>query len=1197
MSWLKNLSEHRRSALHHPLPEVLGQLPAEKVAAKPVIDVSELEGAMVSSKVLAEHGAILAPCAEDMNAIAALAEELEPWRATQLGHAVERYYGALGRQLSSSLAADRPEIARAAIRALRSLVEEVGGGELLSPAIAAMTDLVSWTGRKEPGRDKKLPEALATIAAIRAEVGGLIARLEGRAGVGTALNVYSNLIYQAEKLAPGLAPEPRSKLWGKVAELMADALPRPRIDQVGVARLSQLLSEAIPGAGKDAVKALDAAKKAAHAELADVRREALGQLAVIPEGCAPGTPGREAFDALHAALARVVEANPAGPQTVIDHALILKARLAELAPVATADQVAGFRDAAAILGRVAATPVAEPVMMYLEAHLAALVAAPEARAALAEAAARPDPSAIPGVLVHAHAAAFGGDVPGLARGLGELERLPGTLGVRPALTLLPRLADAALAGTLASALAAYVRRAGAGGLDALGGFADRFSAVYPALRDVIGEAQGSAVASSIAGVFTGEAIPADQANTIAQLFATVQNVLGDLPLAKLTSIDRQRRPGLLALCDPKAFRFDPKPILFALLPAVARAAGAPEAQRVELARLAIHIASELGKLDRDPAQLTALVVADLTRAITEPGALQFGMKAGSGLAIQGQALGKSGGARRAKEAELPALTFARDHGALPAELLFSAGTHLSPAQNTWLLEQVSSSRSRAYVRALRDATFACVTHNRLDLLEALRTSESPPKALAAVAAFVAGEYRQGRLAQVPFDQLIRLLAEGKDPVAEIEAERAREALAAMNMGELAGVKADPTGLAEMKKLSAEIRALVAYVPAAVYRPALVEALKRVADGTWSKARYESDTAKRQLAGLTPKQLQVWMTDLVTPAEKAAAAVVDPELLDAMVIAKGLGQALAREVKLGGPNLPPLAFDDASVTTLRGMRDALLTQLHEKVKGSPEHRELSGKLKPINDNLAVLELHQAIGRMFKGAAPDPVTVMLELKPLIEAAVRPAKRLGGRGCAGALQQISTVTPEVKTSPRQGLHAADEHSLEAYLTSYNGGSCINPINGQNRRALVEFITTPQYRMCRVCNGEAGIARGQLRLFKTELDGGVRHAIWADTPYGVNNCTYAPDEQQKLFFKHAIQKAMAMGVPILFSNNVALQVAKELGYAVEQKAVGMRIDRGITGAHQSEIVAGAAYWVDVPAGQEYHRAATNLSVIMPPA
>src|SRR5262249_2730457 len=152
-----------------------------------------------------------------------------------------------------------------------------------------------------------------------------------------------------------------------------------------------------------------------------------------------------------------------------------------------------------------------------------------------------------------------------------------------------------------------------------------------------------------------------------------------------------------------------------------------------------------------------------------------------------------------------------------------------------------------------------------------------------------------------------------------------------------------------------------------------------------------------------------------------------------------------------------------------------------------------------------------------------------------------------------------PKKPPTVRQGVYAADDDDVEAWVSSFDAG-CISSHGGGNNYTQVEFITGAQYRMLRTLNGDAGITRSMLRRYRAEMPNYKGHVLWMNTPMNVGRGGQgATQEMNVLAFEHGIRKAMAMGVPFMFDGSqYGAQAAQALGLKVQQTAVKLLVDRG---------------------------------------
>lgn len=1207
MSWLGKVSKARVS---QPLPGPRNDaVPAAGKEALGEEDLDRLAPARLSEKVLAQAGASFKGAIPDLTAIAALTDRLEPHRGAQLGRALDTFYQRLGKDLARAPAEDRKGAAEATIKALRGVVEHIHHEDLLGPAVSSMTDLVRYFAASIPGREPLSGRAIAE-AAVAAKVAmiAVLDALDGRVGAASALNVFPNLVWQLENVAP-LAGAARFNRWKDVAAFVGEVLPRARIDQVEVAELAARVAVALE---KEPRGALDRVRGEVLAAGALALGPARAQLGQVPANLAVDQPSGAAFTMMSRAMTVVLDANPQGPGSIGAAIEELAGRTFDLTPAAQPAQVAAWAAIAGILTRAAKTPAAQAMVRFVAENLALLIAEPRALRELE----RPEAGAgaLVSALVRAQAARLGMDTRKLDASLAKLDALPEAPRVAAALAILrqPRLAEDATGPALVEAIAEHAPGIGH---EALALFASRFVTAFGPLANHLGADRATPVAAALARGNLGEPLDPARAAAVSELAATVLAAMPDAPLSRLIGDDAERRPGLLTLSNAAAYRFPPSGLLPGLL-GLLRDVRAPADAKLELARQLLFLSGELGRLDRDTGKMVQVIQRDWRAALADPGALHFAVKAGGSIGV------RAGGARKNDAPDQAAVRFLREHAALPPELAMTAGINFTTEQMTWLLGQVTSTRSRAQVRNIRDGLFAAMEAGRPELVEALRTSRSSPAAISGTLAFIAAEYRGGRLGQVPFDAILAGLAAGDDPAAALERERAQAALGQLNLQGLNAGRADTKGLETLKKALPDVRGILqvlpengnAYgVPASRLRDPFLACLRAVADGTWPAVRYEGEIAKRQLAKLTPEQRAIWAQESITPLRAEAPPPAGPELTEALTLLRGLGPALRKEVKLPAiEGLPPLAFDVETRDRLRAELDRTSAELHGQVKGSQEHRDLSRRVGPISASLGVIELALALDDARARAAQDPVGTLNRLRPLLSAGAAAARKLQARGSADAMKRIVETAPEVKQSPRAGVYAADEDALDAFVTAFDGG-CMRAQGGGNQGGQIEFITSPQYKMLRVCNGEAGVTRSIIRLLDVELPNYKGMALWIDGPYTTNRGGAPSVEMWRLAYKHALNKARAMGIPLMYGpigygggKDQGAPAMQEAGAVSQQVNAKVSFDRGPTGFHHCQSLLGdQSYWVhwpgyavqyvEVPENQTRYSAPLNCAVVMP--
>ncbi|MBK6688826.1 MAG: hypothetical protein IPG45_30425 [Deltaproteobacteria bacterium] len=1200
--------------------EKLGGKKKADVGKRQAVALDEFRGLHVAEKVLRQHGASFAPAVAEMEAIEARISGMDEHRGKQAGRALEAFYAKVGTMLADTPIADRPKAVKAAVKEARALVEHTAYDDLVAPALAAMADLLGYA--------KKAPDA---AKAVRAAVTELLDLTDGRTGATSALNVYPNIVWHIENNAPLVRPAERFERWGAIARSIAEVLPRTKLDQVDVTNLATLITEELEKKPKDHQGALERAATRAKQGSEGLYRQLREDVNALPAGVQPGTPAGAAFQAIANAISATVDANPTGPAALSE---ALSGLLATAAQVrgADAERQRGWETIGAAIQAAARTSSIEALVKYFSVHAPNLVAN---RAAVAELAAGAELPRLPSALIRAASAAMGVDVnrQDVKDGVTHLLKLRPTAALQGAIAASASLGHGAEPASLFWVTAQFAATSPVAGTQALQTFLDRFTTILPQIRPQLGDAKALPAAYAIARANLVEGLSAPRAQQIAELCCQIAQAAPQAPLPELIADDANKRPGIITLSNTDNLRWQaPVQYLVQLLPQLA-AVNLPASAKLALTRHAMSIASEVAKLDRDPNTIWNRVVQDWQSALGQPNALHFGIRAGRAVDVRANLGGMEDGA---------AVRFLREHAVIPPELAFTASIRLSPEQIGWLRDFLSTERSRMQVRNVRDTIFTAMDTNRLNFIEALRTTRAPRGVVARITTFVAAEMRGGRANAVPFDALMQGLAKGEDPMPAIERARlggggaavaqqpgAVDAVAVMDLMGMGNVKADPETIASMKRALPDLQALIGGLPAggqvqgapsSLYRDPILACLQSMVDGTWPAIKYDNDTGRRALDGLTPEQKAIWMDEWVTPLNEQA-GVAPPQmrpiaaknpaaLADAMRLVHGLAKALPLEVKLGVAGMPPLDFDQASADRLRAELEAVREQIHAAVKGTPEHRELSTKVGPLSVNLAVIELQLALDAVARGGEGDPAKTIVELVPLLEAAASATRKLGGRGSSEAIKRVLEVAPEppapVKRNPRHGVYAADEDNLEAWVTSFDAG-CIASKAGQNRMSQAEFISGAQYKMLRVCSDNNGVTRSMFRLYKVEMPGYKGHAIWMDSPMTVARGHNPTQEMYTLAYKHGLKKAMAMGVPFMFSSQQGNQAAQAAGLPVQQMAVKMSIDRGNTGLHHAQGIAGGHYFVAWPMAQgcgyvnaqeasNTYEQNYNFSVVMPP-
>jgi hypothetical protein len=1189
MTFVKMLSEKTTErAITRLRAQAGGALDGAAHRERLLVAVDEFRSIHVGEKVLREHATAFKRAIADMEALEAAGDPMEPHRATQYGRALEALYAKLGVALSKVPIAERGDAAEAAVKEARGLVEHISHDELAAPAIAAMSDLLGYGAGSG---------AAVSAAAARRAVTELIDATNGRAGATSAFNVFPNIVWHVEHKAPIAEADRRFERWSWIARAVADALPRTRFDQIEVANLTALVVAELEKAPKDDRGALERAAKRVYAGIAPALADARKKAAALPN------------NAVAKAALAAIDANPAGPASLGPALAALVQVASQHAKEADREKVAGWEAIGRIIGALSKTPAIESAAIYLGGKAAALVASPAARAVLREMG--DDPAAIPGTLIRAATALSGIDLgrPEIRASIEAIEKLSPASALETALAIAPQIAPGFDVVPLLWAASQFAKRSSTAGGAALEMFAERFKMVQPALRAHLGDAESLPIAFAAARANLAEKLSAERAKEIATLSQQIANIAKDAaPLTELMP-DADRHPGIITLSNIANCRWDPPGhYLVQLLQPIALIQ-APPAAKLELARQAMFAANEISKLDRDPNTIWNRVLQDWRSALGQPAALHFAMRRGNAIDVKAD--------KKADDDGVP-VRFVREHAELPPELAFTAGIQLNSEQLAWLKAMIGAERSRMQIRNVRDMIFACLELNRKDVIEALRTSKAQHAVNAAVIAFIAAEYRAGRLKEVPLNDFVKALKKGDNPIAAIQKERAGIAapvgppvgdvvdeaagMAAVEMLGMGKVQGDEETVASLKRALPDLQALLQGVQGANLREPMLACIKAMVDGTWPAIKYDNAAGRRALEGLTPEQKAIWMQEWVTPLNDQDAAPPpppknsDPALKRAMVLLEGVSKALPGEAKLEAPGMPPLAFDRESAERLTRALEETRKKLHGVKKGSKEHLELSVKAGPLAACLSVIELQLELRKLLKAGKIDIAATLVELKPTLEAARSGARKLGARGCSAAIERVLQAAPDVapaKRSARRGVYAADDDNLEAWVTSFDAG-CIASKHGGNRHSQVEFISGAQYRMLRVCVDTVGATRSMYRLYKCKMQGYEGHALFMDAPYYVNRGQQPTQEMYVLAYKHGLKKAMAMGVPFMFNGPQGDQAARDMGLQAKPLHVTVTLDRGNTGVHHTQGVPGMGYFtqfgngntVDVP---------INASVVMP--
>lgn len=1206
-SWVQNLNLLRKEAIEEsgasPGPSRRARAGAGEPAdaGAPPRLVARLGVAGVPEKVAERHGESLRPAAGDAAAIADLiGTKLEAWRGRSVQRIVDQFYKALGQALDQAPAEARPDLARQSVHALRGLFDRVGPSDQLGAATSAAVGLFEL-GMRELARGALAvtpKEVAAAMGDATQAISDLIGTLSDRPGLGSALNIFPVLVEQLESREAALTPASRRAIWAEVAAFLARTAPLSGFSQEISAELTKALADAIAAdkPGATAARTLEAAARAFQRPRARGQAEVQDQLASRRvHGLPVRAPGRPSFDRLNASLEKTLAAHPAGPAELNRAIFQLRARaIEELGRFDPGRQKTDpWVAAAQLLDKLGPTEQALPALEWLAESTRAMrderFAAGLARAAEAE-----KPAEVARRLAEAVLARAGytpADLEGLGAALDGLSKLPPSRAFSAFFALAGVLADP---GDQTAAIVRRITRlASEGGKDDLATFlrrsADRIGSSLSQLEYQNFGGQDAAavkenIAAQIARASAGVPDAEEATEKLADLLSTVHVRLPRAQLAELVAAEGPRRPGIWTLVDPSVrYRHDVSELLGRVFGALARspiARSTPEAQ-TEAARFGLYLTEVAAKLDGDPDVPMERITADVTKAFQRPQDLtpaQRGRKAA----------GLRGDAKPSVEAYL------RAHEELPLELALTAGLHLTAAQSGWLLEHLGAATGRDTRRRLRDFVFACVSARKLDLVEAVRSTKAPAKAINRAISFVARAYREGKLGElVPWKALIEGFRANQDPIAAVEQKRIDATLAEVGLAKIPKDELNERGLEEVASCGEAITYLLDYfkkghvedgIDHLRFRAPLLAVLESVARGTWPATKYEDEAGRRQMAALTPEQQAIWREETVISAKDGPRGD-QPELRRALALAKGLGKALRREAKLEVPGLPELGWNKPSLARVEARFAELGAAIRAVEKGSPEHKRLGVELGVVRDAVVLLRLHFAI----QGAGEEPSSALLALRQPLQDATATLRRQGLAGALQAAVDISFAARDVRSSPRQGVYAVDEDRLEPLLMSTTGG-CIH-YTGMRRWANASLAANANEKIVRVYDGENFVYRAIIRFHEVELRGYKGPAIWVNEA-NVNGG--GEDEHRELLLRQVLAKAAAMKVPVITSQNDLTSAAKSMRLVAGEREVKLRIDGGNTDAIFTDYTLSS----DVRAargGAKLWETEVDLTVVMP--
>lgn len=1135
-SWVRALATERLTQLPAaPEPEQGPRLsPAQTRALGQKVE--HLTGLLVPEKLAKAHAPSLKHAAAELGRLAEVHHHLEGWRQKSFARVLGQFHKTLGAALELAPEASRPALAKAATKAMVGLVQQVGTGASLSPAVSAAVSLFDTELRLSAQKRLALdPAELGLRFAGAANSAGALANaLVGRTGVGTSLNLLPSLVEQLARRRPAITAAELGAEVQATARFLVEVGPRSGLDQVGASRLSRSFAAALAGQGAAEVGPIFAeARRLFLAEYQAGHQDLLRQIADPVPRLEGDVDAKGVLLAARQALTRLVEAHPAASPGLESAVYSFRAALVQSLQAHGAGQALPQHQAlVALIDVHGRGPLAEAMLRFGENLLPRLHLYADRPASLGRAAQAQTPAGTAAALLELM---FGeGLDPVAKRQLTQLGKREGVAVLELVLALDP--AEVGRRGTSALALIKDVDRwAERGGHeDGVRGAASYFSRANALDQALAGRGpwrkdaeQRWALAASLAE--SKPHLAEGGAFAAAQLLLVVPRYFKHVDLLSLGP-DANERRGLMSATDPTLKWKAPMPEVLGRLLSALKQAGVTDKKGAALDQAvarAIDFAFVVGRMDGQYKVPFERIAADFQMAYAAPKKLRWAASAGEG-------------ELRAKPNVEAFLTA---HQVLPRELALTAGLHLSRPQLEWLMAKVSGMTGRDTVRRLRDFIFACVTAGRLDLLDAIRGEGVPPKIVQAVIEAVSFQYREGHLRRIKFDRMIEGLAKGEDPTKAIEAERLGGALAELKLvGPI-----DPQGAAALERCAVAIKNLMEYtrpgkvvdeIDMGVMKKPFLSVLQSVADGSWPAAKYDVPLAAEVFKGLTPQQIEIWRNPTVVeagggkaparPVEiEAAPGAIDPRFKEARVWVKGLAAALEK-IKLKHPKLGALAHDRATEKALQKELSGQIEVLRNGEKGSRRHQAAVKAIRATRDLLGLLSLELALKR----AKGEPRAMMAKLKPYLEDGLdglRSRHFEPGVNVAAdllALADLVHVKPAAAPAPgqRAGTYALDEDNLEALLMATTGG-CIHHANVR-RWANINLAANPHEKIARTHEGGQFKYRACLKLVEAKFAGYQGPVIWMNDP---NSNAGGTEAHKELMIRAVLTKGRQMKIPVV--------------------------------------------------------------------
>lgn len=1172
-SWVRGLAEERQS-----------KRPARSVQGRGILDPSapplsaraletraaNLTAVGVPSGVAKTHGPALKGALGELGRLAAVGRRLDGWRAKSFDRVLAQFHKTLGAALSAAPEAVRAKIAQRAIRAMAELVESAGVGATLQPSVSAAVSLFDTELRLLGQKRLAIgPEELGARFEAACRVAGRLAEaLAGRSGIGTSLNLLPSLVEQLARRHPEIGPDALAAEVAATGRFLVEVGPRAGLDQIGASRMARAFAGALKALGAGEVGAIFAeAQRRFVAEYQAAHEDLLQQVHQPVRRLRAADPGiKAALAALEQGLTQLLQAHPTASQGLAAAVYNFRSAFVEQLRLAVPGQdLRAYESLAVLAGRLGEGPLAEAGLRFLERLLPRLPDEPGLVATLDHARTAPTASAIGGELLGLVVGE--GLSPDEKRAVTQLKKREGAvvlelvLGLDPGPQARRAASPRALFRDLARLAAQGGHSEGVRGAEAYFSRAYAFDQALAAAGLFRRDAEArwplaSALADGKAHLAEGGATAA------ARLLSVVPRYFKAVNLERLAADDGDRH-GLLSATDPALkWKAPMAQVLGRFLSALKRAGltDRPGPVLDDAVKRAIDLSYLIGRLDGQYKIPFDRILVDFQAAYTKPRSLRWAAQGGE----------REVRSRGTVEAFLAA------HAGLPRELALTAGVHLSRPQLEWLMGKVGTMNGRDTVRRLRDFVFACVTADRLDLLDVVRADGLSAKHAQGVIDAVAFQYREGKLRRIKFDRLIEGLKNGEDVAKALTTERATGTVAELK---LAG-PFDPQGVAQIETAAVAIKNLMEYtrpgklvdgIDMGVMKQPFLDALQAVVNGRWPEAKYEGPVAKDVFRGLTPEQIEIWRSPTIVegnggaaaagPVLEPAAGPVDPRFKEARIWVKGLGAAL-NKVRLRHPKLGRLSHDRASEKALRQALAREVEVLREGKKGSRAHTAALRNVRVTRELLGLLSLELALS----AAKGEPRMMLAKLRPFLEDGLDGLHSLrfepGINVASDLLALAGTVAvkraPEAQPGERGGTFAMDHDDLPALLMSTTGG-CIHHANIR-RWANINLAVNPHEKIARVDEGDGFKYRACIKLVEGEFNGYRGPVLWMNDA----NANGGGNEQHRqLLYRLVLTKARQLGVPAVSRSYQGFGgVAEKMGLKSQQLPIKVTFPDGATGS-----------------------------------